>query len=48
MADDEKRPPPERPERRPLEELKDRVYEWLGAILHPPVLLPVPVPRRPR
>ena len=31
----------------PLEELRDRLLEWVGELLHPPVLVPVPVPRRP-
>lgn len=36
-----------RPEKSPLEDLKDRLLDWIDALLHPTVLVPAPVPVRP-
>jgi hypothetical protein len=42
-------PPPQAPDvdgNDPIDDLVDRFRQWLDALLHPPVLVPVPVPRR--
>jgi hypothetical protein len=47
---EENEPRSEKPEQKgssSLEDLKDRLLEWIDALLHPAVLVPVPVRQRP-
>lgn len=43
----ETEPVDERPGESRLDELLERLWEWVDSLVHPPVLVPVPVRRRP-